>query len=237
MEYNEQIRNANTLDELFELWKNKHPEGGIDHKNNVFISDGIVNPQVWNSRSRKRILFILKEAYGDDWKTNTLATWIAREHPTRRIWNRIARMVYGIQNTSTTEICAYKPHLSRDEHVSALDQIAVLNLKKSNGKSWSNYDEILKYAEYDREEIKREFELIDADIIICGSTFTAFYERVYEKTIPVSEKSDNWFYWLEVGGRKRLFIDFYHPANRWPNLLNYYALQGIYQQALLSEDL
>ena len=50
-------------------------------------------------------------------------------------------------------------------------QIAVLNLKKSGGNSESVYEEIASYAEADREEIIKEFELIDADIIVCGYTF------------------------------------------------------------------
>lgn len=46
-------------------------------------------------------------------------------------------------------------------------------------------------------------------------------------------RCDNWYYYLDVCGRKRLFIDYYHPGNRWPDLINYYGLLGIYQQALL----
>ena len=233
-DYLDRIHNANTLQGLFEIWKQKKPSETIDHEKNFFIEDGIVDSNVWNG-GEKKILFILKEAYGDDWAENTLTTWLATCHPKARIWSRIARMVYGIQNTTMTEMRRYKAQLSDAEHNAALHQIAVLNLKKSNGKSTSSYDEIAQYAEYDREEIKKEFELIDADIVICGSTFRTFMKQVYEIELYPEEQCDNWYYHIDIG-RKRLFIDFYHPANRWPDLFNYYSLVSLYQQALLKEN-
>ena len=33
-----------------------------------------------------------------------------------------------------------------------------------------------------------------------------------------------------------MFIDYYHPANRFPDLLNYYGLVNIYQQAIIEND-
>ena len=75
----QKIEDASTLEELFDLWRRKDPESfeythgrksiqvNIDHGKNVFIADGIVNQEIWNSGDKKRILFIMKEAYGSDW--------------------------------------------------------------------------------------------------------------------------------------------------------------------------
>ena len=41
-----------------------------------------------------------------------------------------------------------------------------------------------------------------------------------------------WNLELNVARKERLFIDYYHPANHWSDLMNYYGLMGIYQQAL-----
>jgi len=234
MDYYQQIQTAESLDRLFEIWKNKKPNAEINHSANYFIVDGIVNSDVWNQKDKKRILYVLKEAYGTDWNENTLATWLANDHPKARIWKRVAKWTYGIQNTDSNALKAYKAELSEAEHNSSLDQIAVINLKKSSGNSSSNYDEIDRYAEYDREEIKKEFELIDADIIICGSTFKTLNHIVFgrEEVVP----NENWFYYLKVCGRERLFIDYYHPANHWSDLINYYGLTGIYQQALKAKE-
>ena len=235
MDYAERIKQCISLNELFEVWKDKQPNGIINHAEDYFIADGIVDSSIWNDIEHKRILFILKEAYGTDWGEATLATWIKNSHPKHRMWKRVARLVYGIQNTTETYMSKYRPQLSDKDHADALDQIAVVNLKKSNGKSTSNYDEIAEYARYDKEEIKKELELIDADVIVCGSTFKTLYEIVYEKQpLPDSEKNDNWFYYMDLDGKRRLYIDFYHPANQWPDLMNYYSLVSIYQQALIS---
>lgn len=236
-DYRKLIQHSDSLDALFEIWKKKRPDGDIDHIKDYFIADGIVNPNIWMSGKKKKILFVLKEAYGTDWETNTLATWLKNFHPKHRMWKRIARWVNGIQNTTEKSILRYKPELTDLEHNDALEQIAVLNIKKSKGRSNSNYEEIRKYASYDSEEIKKEFELIDADIIICGSVFATLNENVYKGELKKDMQSnDNWYYYLNVAGKERLFIDYYHPANHWSDLVNYYGLLGIYQQALIEKS-
>lgn len=57
-DYQKKIGDASTLDELFALWRGKKPESfeytngkrhiqvSIDHGKNVFIADGIVNPEI-----------------------------------------------------------------------------------------------------------------------------------------------------------------------------------------------
>ena len=237
MKYGDKIKEAKTLDELFELWKNKESDESINHSNDYFIADGIVNEDVWNSNTKKRILYVLKEAYGTDWGDYTLVTWLRDKHPSSKIWNRIAKWTYGLQNTNKSFIQPYKNKLSTNEHNDFLEQIAVMNLKKSKGKSQSDSEEIAFYAKHDSNEIKKEFELIDADVIVCGYTFRPLYKALFENDFENSgiEANENWFYYLEYAGKKRLFIDYYHPSNYWSDLINYYGLIGIYQQALNSD--
>ena len=252
MEYIEKVRKASTLDELFEIWRKKEPEEIcyednkkqvthlINHNSEVFIPDGIIDENVWNNNLyKKKILFVLKEAYGDDWGDLTLATWLKRYHPNDRMWARVARWTYGIQNTNVDRIEKYKTSLEDGLHGECIDQIAIMNLKKSNGKSKSNYDEIRAYADADKEEIKKEFSLIDADIVICGATFDMLLRNVYEIDEKILNRGcDNWYYWFDIegNGKERLFIDMYHPANRWPDLMNYYTVTSIYQQAIIEKE-
>ena len=79
--------------------------------------------------------------------------------------------------------------------------------------------------------------MIDADVIVCGYTFRPLYKALFENDFENSgiEANENWFYYLEYAGKKRLFIDYYHPSNYWSDLINYYGLIGIYQQALNSD--
>ncbi len=250
MDYVEKIKKCITLEELFELWCHKQASEvtyerkkekisvWIDHEKNYFIADGVVDYSIWNHLNNTRILFVLKEAYGTDWDNYTLASWLGAENGenmSHAMWRRVARWVYGITRSTPTEVQKYIPKLTREQHLAALRSIAVLNLKKSAGETSSDYDEIAAYAAYDREEIKKEISLIDADVIICGSTFKTLYEQVYEHSEGLGDKAnDNWFYYLNLDGKERLYIDYYHPANQWPDLVNYYAITNIYQQALLS---
>lgn len=240
------------LETLFKAWEQKEPgkvsyisRGGeekeivINHSNNNFIADGIVDENTWNSANKKRILFVLKEAYGTDWDGKTLATWIENGFPYKghTIWQRVARWTYGIQNTTDAHIQRYTPRLDETTtHRECLEQIAVLNLKKSGGNKQSDYGEIAAYADYDCEEIRKEISLIDPEIVVCGSTFKTLYEKVYKREhMSAQEKSDNWYYYINLDGKERLYLDVYHPSNRWPDLMNYYMVTNVYQQALIEK--
>ena len=59
---------------LFDYWKSKPASGVINHSEDVFISDGVVDPDTWFNQEC-RPLFLLKEAYNgeSDWSlTNHL---------------------------------------------------------------------------------------------------------------------------------------------------------------------
>lgn len=114
MGYYESIAACKTERELLELWKTKEPVTrsyvdkkkekavSINHKN-VFISDGIVDEVVWNNQIGKKILYVLKEAYGEneDWN---LTEWLLRTKPSTSIWKRVIEWTYGIQNTTESNI-------------------------------------------------------------------------------------------------------------------------------------
>ncbi len=249
MGYSENLKNCASLGELFKLWEHKEPqkisymvkknqhESEINHAQNKFIPDGIVNHDVWNDSTHKKILYVLKEAYTDEDKGYDLANWLNSE-PDFRMWNRVARWTYGLQNTSENEIAKYIPDIDKDTDIrkQCFGQIAVMNLKKSGGESTSVIEEIAAYAQSDREELVRELQLIDPDIVICGSTFWILYQIVFGKEpLNGSQTNDNWFYYMNLDGKERLYIDYYHPANQWPDLVNYYAVMNIYQQALISK--
>lgn len=245
MGYYEDIIACKTEKELMELWKTKKPESvsymekgqkktvQINHRN-VFISDGIVNEKVWHNIQNKKILYVLKEAYGEneDWN---LVEWLSKVKPSSSVWKRDIEWTYGIHNTNGERIAKYSSDIYRN-NTDLFSQIAVVNLKKSGGKSSSDYGEIEAYAQSDNVEIKKQLELIAPDIIVCGSTFQPL-NHIYDSMIcPKGAGCDNWFYFTDIiSGHQTLVIDYYHPANYYPSLVNYYAIVNIFQQALLSE--
>ena len=236
------------LKNLFAEWKRKEKRTVVCHDKDttfeieinhdgVFIEDGIVNYEKWNGG--KKILFLLKEAYGedDDW---SLTQWLYEMSPSSNLWYRVVEWTYGITNTTSSEIAKYEPNKISFSHGKKtpnewISQIAVVNLKKSGGRSSSNYSEIDAYAHYDAKEILKEIEYIDPDIVVCGATLSSL-DSICDNKI-CSKHNDNWFYYSDViGDRERLFLDYYHPANRYPALLNYYGIVNIYQQAIKAKE-
>ena len=234
--------NVKTENELFEIWKQKKPEKieyGFDKKNkseyfinhsNAFIEDGIINKEEFNKG--KKILYLLKEAYSDG-RGWDLRKRLPSEFYQYNIWKRVSEWTYGIENTNSLKIEQYKENIDKTENNEWLNKIAVVNIKKSSGKSKSDFNEILAYAYHDKEELKKQIEIIDPNIIVCGYTIKAL-DIIFDKSIR-NRRCDNWFYYDVLAGKERLIIDYYHPANRYPALLNYYGIVNIYQQALLEK--
>lgn len=117
-----------------------------------------------------------------------------------------------------------------------LRQIAVVNIKKSNGVSNSSMEQINQYAEYDRLQLRRELELIVPTVIVCGYTISSL-NIIMEKNIKDYQQTNpNLYYFMELNGHDVVVLDYYHPSNRYPAILNYYGLMGIYQQVLIQQS-
>lgn len=231
--FEERIKSCTNNDDVLSLWKEKS-----EHNDKVFVKDGIVDDVVWKSQDKK-ILYILKEAYGsaEDWDLTerVLKKDSILSHPT---WRSVVEWTYGIWKTSAEEIASYAPKEIHEIKDDLIRKIAVINLKKSDGKSCSDNLQIKQYAENDIELIKKQIELISPNIIVCGSTLSALNEALKAKGHkPVysnDSKCDNWFYYTDAfTGSETLVIDYYHPSIRWAALVNYYAITSIYQQALI----
>ncbi len=225
------------LQELFAEWKEKDKHAG-----QIFNYDGIVCKEAWDLQEKK-ILFLLKEAYHDDGKFISenqkheydLAYDLCENGPWNNIWHRVAEWAYGIIETTSSEIAPYKK-LDESQANFYLKQIAVMNIKKSGGKSNSEDKDLMQYAEMDAYEILKEIELINPDIIICcytiGYLISALEKLDQDPSIVLIDKkehpSDNYHYkW-----KNRIVIDYYHPAARYPALLSYYGLLGSYKHAI-----
>ncbi len=224
----ENILECKTECQLFDMWNKRH-----NHRDGIFISDGVVNEDVWKSQQVK-ILFLLKEAYGGDcdWSlTEWFTKLLIEDKPFPRIWRRIVEWIYALKNTESEKTAVYSPRIY-EKNRDLINCISVVNIKKSHGQKQSDYEEILAYAKADAEFIKKQLELISPDVIICGSTFYALND-VYGGKISGGKKCDNWFYFTDIiTGGKTTVIDFYHPANHYPPLFNFYALASIYRESL-----
>lgn len=224
------------IEALFQGWKMKIPFNGIDHNKHVFIWDGVVCPEKWFSQ-KVRPMFLLKEAYHGtgDWdliQDHLLTDGKIGKHIT---WKRVSQWTHGLLHTSNTYLCPFVDegtmHYFGNEQ---LHQIAVVNVKKSNGAKGSKKNNILRYAEYDRAELRREIELIDPTVIVCGYTISSLH--VIMGCDMKDSQNPNLYYFIRLNGHDVIVLDYYHPSNHYPDIMNYYGLMGIYQQALRHQE-
>lgn len=218
---------------LFSEWKIKTEPEDICHRDKVFISDGVVCPEQW-FKQKIRPLFLLKEAYDgtSDWSLVS-DHLLLKNRKMSHLWLNVCRWTEGLMNTTSTEIPEFQAELGYQNYGNeTLKQIAVVNVKKSDGKCSSKMEEINRYAECDQDELQKELELCDPTIIVCGYTISSL-NIILQKNIK-KVYNDHWFYWIELNDHPVLVIDYYHPANYYPDLLNYYGLMNIYQCALKS---
>ena len=209
---------------LLEEWKSLP-----HHLNRSFIPDGIIDPVRWE-KSPRRILFINKEAYdgdgtgikGFDLRKLIRCEWDGR--PKGGAYKVIATWAYALQHASPDPLISFPPWslIDLEEAREALLSCAVMNIKKSGGKTSSGHQDLLAYVEKDGALIKRQVDLINPDIIVCGHVWYLMKhlwptpERVYDEVV----KTDG-----------RIVIDFWHPSNRYPEEMNYYALAALIQNS------
>ena len=97
-----------------------------------------------------------------------------------------------------------------------LKHIAVVNVKKSGGKANSSMEEINQYAEYDSEELKKELEIIDPTVIVCGYTISSLNIIMGTEIKDYDSPNENWFYSTQLNEhdvRNRKTCDDFVPFN------------------------
>lgn len=201
--------------DLMRRWENK-----TLHKDKNFIEDGIIDINLWEKTDNK-ILFILKEAYGDYGDLCRLIRdeWKGAKY---KIWWTVSYWLYALQKMEGNSIPVFpKDEAQFNECSNYLLSSAVVNIKKSNGRESSDYDDVLKYAKEDGNMLKEQITLINPDIILCGNTFDFFKEFWAEAIHPVSDTD------FIYKTKHCVVIDFWHPANQFPNKLCFYALCAI----------
>ena len=238
----------NEYADLMRQWKSRHKSAGY----RSFVSDGVLCPEIWFSQTT-RILFILKEAYSvnqdDDIDWNLLDYLNSIAGSKGRIWSAIAEWQHALDHTTKESIPIFDNWLGctvgdmpqyRKVKCDLLRKCAIINIKKSNGRNGSADSDLLEYIQKDWDLLKKQIEIIDPTIIVCGSTFHLLKDCPKD---PVSKRK------LILGadtsslsqdrGCKRIgdttVIAYYHPANQYPAALNYYGISGMYHSYLREE--
>ncbi len=215
-------------------WKQKPPFQQINHQDNIFIEDGVVCPEQWFSQT-VRPLFLLKEARGGTKNWNLIREHLLQDGKIGTgTWKQVSQWSKGLLGTTEHDMVPYcADGLTARFGNPYLRQIAVMNVKKSDGAKNSNMDEINQYAKYDKQQLRREIELIDPTVIVCGYTISSLQIIMEREIKNYRQPNANLYYILELNGHAVIVLDYYHPSNHYPAVMNYYGLLGIYQQALI----
>ncbi len=170
-----------------------------------FAWDGPVNSTLWfEDKIPVKILFLLKEAYGvAEEKTDIMDN--AKRFNDSNTNKKISLLSYAFQQviasdafrdrTLTKEtlfneidkVYDNKPSYASSEHEIAFSNIAVLEIKKTSGGAISNDREIIKHGQQYADLLKRQIELLQPDIIICGGPVT--WKVLTEEIQPFNQES------------------------------------------------
>ena len=229
--------------ELLNKWRDSHLKRGYTK----FIYDGIVNKESWDAADKK-ICFFLKEAYlKDDVETADLCDWL-NKYDLWRMWWVVSDWIYGIENTTSISISAFDEKLLNEKTPAnkRVRSAAIINIKKSNGNTNSEHEDLETFANNDKELIKQQFSEIDPQIIVCGNT-GYYFETVFgydPETANSCAEYNGTKINHEIFNQKgyawagnTLIIDFCHPSNRFMRMGKYYAFCALYQQALIEKQM
>lgn len=216
---------------LLSEWKAKgtvYAEGENDQAN-VFISDGIADPDQWFSQE-VRPLFILKEAYGGEEDWDEIEWFITGGHKQGKIKNKTWKCIADwAAYILTNKAWRWTEHGCRSEKYKCspfdlpkdtwetpyLKQIAVINIKKYGGRSRSSDADLTKHAETHFEEIYRQIEMIHPTHIICGHTawlLDIVWEKKFGKPIR-EERNSTWVYIVPNLTPEVKMLDYWHPSS------------------------
>lgn len=208
---------------LIEKWKQEHANKGYVN----FISDGILDYELWTSSDLKICLF-LKEAYGD-YKSlqNLFKDWGKAKY---QLWNNASYWIYGINYVYKDNfIPDYdKCKCDSEECYKLLQSASVVNIKKSNGVECSDEKDLIIYIDTDSEFLLEELELINPNIIICGGTYKEFCRLNGVEPYTGMKKITDWIYIFNG----KIIIDYIHPsAPRIHGAMSYYTISAMFQKA------
>ena len=203
------------MESLFQEWEAAHKRKGYKR----FIRDGIVSLEDWYRQPTPKICYLLKEAYSDH-EGFDLAKLLHKKEPWQMwkkvaVWTEAIFQAFGDGKEYDQE--RIQANIRRNTN-----RIAAINVKKSNGQSESDYKELEDCAIEDRDFLRRELDIVNPDIIVCG--YTSHCLRVI---LGDDWKNNKTAMTLFGEWNGKMVIDYYHPASKYPHRVNYYAPMSI----------
>ena len=194
--------------ELLEL---KRKEDGI------FIDGAFSALNYFNSNLK--ILWILKEAYGDSFdytkfyndEFDKFFDDLICGVP-RYTWGTIARITNNIVNGFAIEANLGDIFSQKKQIQQSLSKIAFININKNSSDTGgrSSDHNIVKAREYYNDFLSKQIEHLDPDVIICGNTFQFLREKYHYPDLIKRKNNIDYVDHYIIGNK--LFLDPYHPG-------------------------
>lgn len=201
--------------ELDNRWMSERP----NYK--AFSHDGVLssNPDDY-FEADVRIMFLLKEAPAGLYaSTSKIDAGMIRgidatsksKGNSPNFWKLLGMWTYVIDAVS----CGVEPDLSdfygfHNKGGYPLSNVAYVNLKKGNGRSYSTWSDLKRYAGNDRDFLNEQIEMLDPDVIVCCGTYRVYAELVCDGEIPPGSQNVP----VRNIDNGRIVIDWPHPSRR-----------------------
>lgn len=204
------------LNELFKKW-----EEIFSQDKSSFRHDGVINEEYWN-KAPKKVLFLCKEPNDPKQNSGDYRKYWNRDKITHKFSRQLGQWAYGILND-------FPPHLEAKKEANmkkGLRSIAFMNVKKSGGKGTADEKKLLQHARKHKALIQEQIEIINPEILV--GSFSKSY-KLWSNVCPGYQESKKWTqYGIWVASWKGIkIVDFYHPSNRYPHVMNYVLLEKI----------
>ncbi len=222
---------------LLTRWDEVSPQMG-----GRFIADGPLSPGDWES-TPLRVLFLMKEAYDrgtdpkDRWTLPSLVReWIDQEEPLPRTWQNLFLWSRAMHTYDPAMPPSHQLPENPAEYWEFLKRCAVVNVKKSQGKSKSTDDDLRNYLSLSTGDwrnsqwLEQQVRVLDPHLVICCGTFHLLQEPWKESSLFAPPYRSIWDV-HERGGR--IWFDYWHPA--WPTS-PFLLLQGLHAMRVRFEQ-
>jgi hypothetical protein len=233
------------LDNLFTEWqaasaKNGHTgfcSDGLMFRGSAFTYDGGKGKypgdedELWE-KCHKRILFLLKDSNNNP-DCDTREFYPGSNGTIGIHYKNIAFWYYGLLSfTESTDAPDFADIDFWEDVYPVFDQgaIAIVNCKKQSGGASISADILSEHINIYADFIRREIEILNPDIIVCGGGSSSIKNLVAENIYADLEKINNWIYYDRKNNK--VVIDSYRPSHRYSTEEVYSDMMSAYKEFL-----
>jgi len=174
--------------------------------------------ELWKN-SRKKIMFLMKDTNGNP--NQDYREWLGRQNKTiitHKFFKNIALWLLGLNSMQDDgKYIPFEKANVPEIFSKAFDEMpfAIINTKKESGGSQISDNSLWNYCLQFGGLLKKQVEVLQPDIIVCGGGSYSIVLRIAEKIIYPElnfEKINSWIYYNK--NKDIILINSYHPSAR-----------------------